>query len=230
MMIEATLALVAASVPQLSIASVASEAAPVIATTREERKSVSRWFARAGVARARYNTDARITTRGNVIPGSTAGVTDSTTLILEVGYDLSDDIAVIVMGGIPPSADVVGGGSVSSFGKLGHVRFGPAVVTVIHRLPAWRGIRPYVGAGGAHLFILKAKDGSVSNLKVRDHNGFVLQAGIEYRLSRKWELFADYKHVFLNVHATGFLAGEPVRAKVTLNPDLMTAGIKFHFD
>jgi outer membrane protein len=57
----------------------------------------------------------------------------------------------------------------------------------------------------------------------------VLQAGVEYRLSRKWELFADYKHIWLNVHAEGFLAGEPVRARVALNPDLISTGIKFHF-
>jgi hypothetical protein len=32
------------------------------------------------------------------------------------------------------------------------------------------------------------------------------------------------------VYATGSLAGEPVRAKVMLNPDLMSAGLKLHFD
>ena len=157
-------------------------------------------------------------------------MTDSTTLTVDVGYDLSDNVSVMFMGGIPPSADVIGKGSVSSFGKLGHVQFGPAVLTAVYRLPARHGFRPYVGAGGAHLFILKKKDGSVTELKVHDHNGFVLQAGVEYRLNRKWELFADYKHIWLNVHATGFLACEPVRAKVTLNPDLISVGVKFHFD
>jgi outer membrane protein len=157
-------------------------------------------------------------------------VTDSTTLTFDIGYDVSGDISVMVMGGIPPTADVIGQGSVASFGKLGHVRFGPAVVTVVYRLPAWRNFRPYVGAGAAHLFILKTDDRSVKDLKVQDNNGFVAQAGIEYRLSEKWELYADYKHVWLNVHARGSLAGAPVRANVTLNPDLISTGIKFHFD
>jgi outer membrane protein len=177
-----------------------------------------------------YNSSARITTNGAVIPASTAGVTDSTTVTFDVGYDLSDDVSVMLMGGIPPSADVIGKGSVSSFGKLGHVRFGPAVVTAVYRLPAWRRFRPYVGAGGAHLFILKTEDGSVRDLKVRDHDGFVLQAGVEYRLSRNFEIYADYKRIWLNVHARGVLADAPVRAKVTLNPDLISAGVKFHFD
>ena len=204
--------------------------AVIAAAAKDGRKPTSRWFVRAGVVRAHYNSGARITINGTVIPGSTADVTDSTTLTLDVGYDLSDEVSVMFMGGIPPSADVIGEGSVSSLGELGQVRFGPAVLTAIYRLPAWQGFRPYVGAGGAHLFILKTEDRSVKDLKVRDHDGFVLQAGVECRLSEKWELFADYKHIWLNVHARGVLAGAPVRATVTLNPDLISSGIKFHFD
>jgi outer membrane protein len=195
-----------------------------------EPRPPSRWFVRIGAVRALHNSSARITTNGNVIPGATAGVTDSTTLTLDVGYELSDDVAIMAMGGIPPSADVIGEGSVSSFGRLGHVKFGPVTLTAVYRLPAWHGARPYVGAGGAHLFILKTQDRSVTGLKVKDNDAFVLQTGIEYRLTREWELFADYKHIWLNVRARGFLAGEPVRARVTLNPDLISAGIKFHFD
>lgn len=189
----------------------------------------SRWFVRAGALGAFYNSGARIALDGNVIPGGTARVTDSKTLIFDIGYDLSDDWSVMVMGGIPPTAKVIGQGSVASFGELGKVRFGPAIVTAVYRLPEWHGFRPYVGAGGAHLFILKEYDRSVTQLKVHDDTGFVVQAGVEYRLSRKWELFADYKHVGLKVRADGYLAGEPVRARVTLNPDLFSTGIKFHF-
>jgi outer membrane protein len=110
------------------------------------------------------------------------------------------------------------------------VRFGSAILTAVYRFRDWHGLRPCVGAGGAHPFILKADDRSLKDLEVKDGNGFVVQAGVQYRLSRKWELFADYKHIWLSVHATGVLAGEPIRAKVTPNPDLMSVGIKFHFD
>ena len=192
-------------------------------------KKTSRWFVRVGALGAFYNAGARIALDGKVIPGGTARVTDSKTLIFDIGYDLSDDWSLMVMGGIPPTAKVIGQGGVASFGELGKVRFGPAIVTAVYRLPEWHGFRPYVGAGVAHLFILKEYDRAVTQLKVHDDTGFVVQAGVEYRLSRKWELFADYKHVGLHVHADGYLAGEPVRARVTLNPDLVSTGIKFHF-
>jgi outer membrane protein len=189
----------------------------------------SRWFVRVGALRALFDSGARITTDGSIIPGSSAGVTDSNTVIFDIGYDLSERVALMFMGGIPPTAKVIGRGSVASFEELGKVRFGPAVLSGIYRLPEWHGFRGYIGGGGAHLFILKAYDRSVTELKVHDSWGPVIQGGVEYRLSRKWEFFADYKHVWLKVNVEGFLAGEPVRARVTLNPDLISTGIKFHF-
>jgi outer membrane protein len=229
-MIETALSLLAARAIEPSPHAVPVQTMMPDAVKHGEKGPTSHWSVRVGVARALYNSDARITTRGNVIPGSTARVTDNTTLTIDVGYDLSEDVSVMLMGGFPPSANVVGEGSVSSFGKLGRVQFGPVVLTAVYRLSAWKGFRPYIGAGGAHLFILKTDDRAVKDLKVQDHNGFVLQSGVEYRLSRNWDLFADYKHIWFNVYATGSLAGEPVRAKVTLNPDLMSAGLKLHFD
>lgn len=226
-MIAAALALTTVGATAMPPPAVPAE--PTAAITANP-KPKSHWFARVGVLRAHYNDGARIKTDGHIIPESTVDVTDSTTLVVDVGYDISDDLSVMLTGGIPPSADVIGKGSIAGFGKLGHVRFGPAILTAVYRLPERRGLRPYVGAGGAHLFILKTEDRSFRDLKVKDGNGFVVQAGVEYRLNRKWELFADYKHISLKVHATGLLSGEPLRAKVTLDPDLISAGVKFNFD
>src|SRR3954468_6031454 len=109
-MIETAISLLTAGAVQAPTPPVASE--PVMAVPmRDERKPPNRWFARAGVARALYNSGARITTHGNSIPGSTAGVTDDTAVTVDIGYDLSDDVSVMFMGGIPPVANVIGKGS-----------------------------------------------------------------------------------------------------------------------
>jgi len=193
-------------------------------------KKTSRWFVRLGGLRAHYNSQARIASNGSRIEGSSARVTDSTTLTFDIGYDISDNVSVMFTGGIPPTADVIGEGTVSGYGEFGSVRFGPAILTAVYRLPDWQGFRPYVGGGGAHLFILRSHDGAVKDLKVHDNNGFVLQAGLEYRLDRRWDLFVDYKRLWLNVKAEGELAGAPVRARVTLDPDIISVGAKFHFN
>lgn len=200
-----------------------------LAQTSDSNVTMGRWFIRVGALRALYDSGATISNDRGIIPRASAGVTDSDTVIFDLGYDVSDRFALMFMGGIPPTAKVIGRGSVASFAELGKVRFGPAILSGVYRLPAWHSVRPYAGIGGAHLFILKAYDGSVAGLKVYDSWGFAVQGGAEYRLSRKLGLFADYKHVWLKVNAKGFLAGEPVRARVTLDPDLVSAGIKFHF-
>jgi len=235
LMIQATLSLLAVTGIQspdtvVTAPPVLVEAQQDIAPRHDVPRETSRWFGRVGIARAHYNSGARIVLDGDIVPGASAKLTDDTTLIVDIGYGLSDQWAVMATVGVPPRAAVVGRGSVSQFGKLGSVRFGPAIVTVVYRLPAWHRFRPYVGAGGAHLFILKSRDGGVTELKAHDSWGFVAQAGVEYPLGPKWALFADYKRIWLKVDADGQLAGEPVKAGVKLDPDLISAGIKFHFD
>jgi outer membrane protein len=165
----------------------------------------SRWFGRIGILGALYDSHARIAANGNVIPRATANVSDDLTVIFDVGY------------------------TVSSLGELGKVRYGPLILTGTYGWQ-WGAFRPYGGLGAAYAIILNDFDGSVSKLHVHNNWGFVLQAGIEYRLSRRWDLFLDYKRLWLDVKAEGFLAnGAPVRALVTLDPHLISSGVKFHF-
>jgi outer membrane protein len=235
--------MILAALPLLAAGSVASSemvanAPPPVPSKTEQSvapdnrkgRKTSRWFGRVGISRIHYNDGAAIALDGAVIPRASAEVTDNTTLTFDVGYDLSDRWAIMVMAGVPPRAAVIGEGSVAAFGKLGSVRFGPAILTAVYRLPEWHRLRPYVGAGGAHLFIIKTYDAAVTDLQAHDSWGVVAQTGVEYRLSEKWELYADYKHVWLRVRADGLLAGEPVKARVKLNPDVISAGIKFRFD
>jgi outer membrane protein W len=55
-----------------------------------------------------------------------------------------------------------------------------------------------------------------------------MQAGAEYNL-RGWNLFLDYKYVWISVDADGSLGNAPVTARVKLNPSLFSAGFKFRF-
>ena len=205
------------------------QAADAAAPVDSEPKTQSRWFARVGALGALYNSHATIATNGSLSPGATARVTDNVTLMFDIGYDLSDRFAVMLMAGVPPRPAVIGEGSVSSFGTLGSVLYGPVFLTGVYRLPEWRGFRPYVGAGVARAIVLRNHDGAVTQLKVHDNWGPALQAGVEYRLKGGRELFIDYKRLWLYVNAEGRLANAPVRARVTLDPDVISLGVKFHF-
>jgi len=207
-----------------------SERAEVATPMNGKPNNRSRWFVRLGSLGALYNSRATIAVSGNVIPGGTARATNNLTTIFDIGYNLSEHLSLIVMGGIPPRPYVIGGGTVTSLGKLAAVDFGPIILTAVYRLPQKGRFQPYAGTGVAHVFILGNHDAAVTKLKVHDNWGFALQAGAEFRLNKSWGLFVDYKRLWLRLNADGLLANAPVRARVTLNPDLVSAGLQFHFD
>lgn len=210
----------------------AISAAPTDSGRAKDRTSdeESRWFVRIGVLGAIYNSSATFAPNGRVLPGATAIISNNVTVMFDVGYDLTKKISVSLMGGVPPKPIIIGKGTVASLGELGKVRYGSAIFTGYYRLPRWGAFRPYVGGGAAYAIILKEHDRAVSQLKVHNNWGSVLQAGGEYELGRKWGLFLDLKEIWLAVNANGLLSGGvPVTARVKLNPSLFSVGIKYHF-
>ncbi|WP_258164128.1 OmpW family protein [Pseudomonas sp. 17104299] len=189
----------------------------------------TRWFVRVGPLWVPYHSGANIEINGVSIPGATAHARNNVTAMFDVGYEFTQNFSIMIMGGIPPRTAVNGGGTVESLGNLGSVRYGPIFVTGIYHLPQWHALSPYVGAGLAHAFILKDYDGAVSHLKVHSGSGTVIQTGIEYQWSKKWKLFVDYKHLWLHLNAHGSLQNTPVKARITLDPDLVSMGVKFQF-
>jgi outer membrane protein len=189
------------------------------------------WFARVGVLEAIYNSGARISTDAGTIPGASANVTSNTTVMFDIGYDPTANTYVMLMAGIPPKPDLNGTGTVSQFGKLGSVRYGPAILTGGYRIPVPGNLQPYIGAGFAYAITLHNYDGAVSDLHVHNNFGYALQAGVEYVITRKWQAFLDLKQLWLSVNADGSLGGlVPVAAKVKLDPTIISAGIKYRFN
>jgi outer membrane protein len=196
----------------------------------EHARPTSLWFARIGVLDAIYHPSATIATIGQTIPGATATVSDNLTLMFDLGYDVTENFSVQMMGGIPPKPTVTGERTVAALGDLGAVRYGPVFLTGTWRIPRWRGWRPYVGAGAVYAIILDNQDRTVSDLVVRNNVGLVLQGGVERPIANNLELFVDFKEVWLAVDAHGTLAGGvPVTARVTLNPSVVAFGVKFRF-
>ena len=189
----------------------------------------SGWFVRGGVLGALYDSHATIALSGQEIPGATAHARDNVTVVFDLGYNVTKNFALVLMSGIPPRTAVEGRGTVGPLGTLGAVRLGPIFLTGIYRLPEWGALQPYVGAGIAHAFILKDYDGSVARLHVQGNSGFVLQAGFEYRYSKSWGVFVDYKRLWLRLDADGLIENLPVTARVTLDPNLVSAGVRYQF-
>jgi outer membrane protein len=189
----------------------------------------SRWFARFGVLAVPYHSSTTIATDGQLVSGGTAEASSNMTVTFDVGYEVTKNISVSVTTGLPPKPHITGEGAVANLGMLGKVRYGPAFFTSYYRFPKTGRFQPYVGGGAAYAIIFKEFDGSVKNLQVHNNWGSVLQGGAEYELNSKYTLFIDFKEVWLSVNAHGVLSdGAEVRARVKLNPSLVTVGVKFH--
>jgi len=187
-----------------------------------------RWFGRIATLAAIYHSSATIATPPGVLPGATVTLDNNVTVGFDVGYDIDKHLTVTLALGIPPKPTITGEGSVTALGALGRVRYGPAIVTLCYRARVWNGFDVYAGPGTAYAIILKEHDAAVSQLDVHNNWGFVLQAGVERRFSGKWDVYADFKYVWLDVDADGLLAGGvPVTARVRLDPVLVSVGFKF---
>ena len=188
-----------------------------------------RCFTRLGVVVAPYHSSASIATNGQLLSGGTAKVSNNMTATFDLGCEITKNISASVTSGIPVKPHVTGEGTAAILGRLGEVRYGPAVFSGYYRFPKTGRFRPYVGGGAAYAIIFKEFDGSVKQLKVHNNWGSVLQGGAEYELNSKYIFFMDFKEVWLAVKAQGVLSdGTDVRARVKLNPSLVTVGLKFH--
>ena len=189
----------------------------------------SRLFTRLGLLIAPYHSSATIATNGQILSGGTAEASNNVSMTFDLGYEITNDISVSVTSGIPVKPHVTGEGAAAPLGILGKVRYGPMIVAGQYQFPKIGRIRPYVGGGAAYAIIFKNFDGSVKNLQVNNNWGSVVQGGAEYEVNSKYTLFVDFKEVWLAVNAQGLLSdGTAVKARVNLNPSLVTVGIKFH--
>jgi outer membrane protein len=190
---------------------------------------VGPWFSRVGFMVAPYHSSATIATNGQLLSGGTAKVSNNISVTFDLGYEITKSFSVSVTSGIPVKPHVTGEGTAASLGVLGKVRYGPAIFSGNYQFPKAGRFRPYVGGGAAYAIIFKNFDGSVKDLQVHNNWGSVVQGGVEYEANSKYTVFIDFKQVWLSVNADGFLSdGSAVKARVKLNPTLVTVGIKFH--
>jgi len=189
----------------------------------------SRWFTRVGFMVAPYHSSATIATNGQTLSGGTAEASNNMSLTFDLGYEITKNISVLVTSGIPVKPHVTGEGAAAPLGILGKVRYGPMILSGQYQFPKTGKFRPYVGGGAAYAVIFKNIDGSVKDLKVHNNWGSVIHGGTEYEVNSKYTFFVDFKEVWLAVNADGVLSdGTGVKARVKLNPSLITVGIKFH--
>ena len=188
-----------------------------------------KWFIKLGPGGVLFNSSAKLSTPLGQVPGASARAGNNLAALFGVGYFVTDNIAVELGAGIPPTTALDGRGTAAPLGTLGKVTYGPATLTATYHLKDFGAFQPYAGLGAGYAIIFDAKDGTVTNLSVKGAPAFVLQAGVDYAIDRNWAAFVDVKQLFFSVDAAGNLGPTPVTAKVRLDPTVVFTGIAYRF-
>ncbi|MES2262634.1 MAG: OmpW family outer membrane protein [Pseudomonadota bacterium] len=197
----------------------------------------SPWSLRAGPAGVFFNSRTEAQLGGQDAPGAELGVQDNATVAMEVGYAVTPDWTARFVFGIPPVSALTAQGTLKQYmppltGKLGSVRYAPAVLSLTHGLGQWGPLRPYLGAGINYTWVVADNDGDVANLKVRSAWGRVLELGVDWPIDRSWSAFADVRKLFVSTSATGTvpaLGGPPARVELRLDPVVLHIGVGYRF-
>ncbi|MGY2046591.1 OmpW/AlkL family protein [Methylobacterium sp. JK268] len=191
-------------------------------------------YLRVGAAGIWFDASAKVSVSGVRIPGGTARVKDNVAVIAEAGYHLTPNWSAALSVGIPPTTTLSGAGTLRSAGKLGDVTYGPAVISARYHLTGLGPIVPYLGGGVAYAMIFNTHDRALRTVKVDDNFGAVLVGGVDIPVTDRIGLFVDVKKFWLSADASfdqpaGNGLFRPGRARVTLDPVVLSAGVALRF-
>ena len=91
---------------QAACAQAASQSSESQGQTDANPSEQSRWYIRVGALDAFYDSSATIKVGGVTVPGATARVSDGGTVTVDVGYEVTRNISLLLMGGFPPKPSV----------------------------------------------------------------------------------------------------------------------------
>ena len=169
---------------------------------------------------------------GTPVPGAGLDADNGTTLGLEVGYSVTPELTARLTVGIPVKTDVSASGSVAAIGKVGDVTYGPGVLSATWTFRKFGVFRPYAGAGAAYLKVFSTHDAGVTDFRVGNAWGSVLQLGTDVDTGSRVGLFLDVKKIYLKTNVAGnvpALGGTPASARARVDPLVVHAGLSYRF-
>ncbi|MBO0733806.1 MAG: outer membrane beta-barrel protein, partial [Methylocapsa sp.] len=179
------------------------------------------------------------TERGLFLGASNVAIRPVYTLVLEAGYFITPNIALVLGTAVPPLSHFKATGLVAApvlgTNLLGSARYGEVVLFLQYRFTQFGPFQPYVGAGpGYALNFGNISDGLLTGFYWDQNFAFILQGGADYMLTPNWGVFVDAKKVFFSTDSGGFARSNlgvvvPVRAQVRVDPWVADVGITFKY-
>ena len=163
-----------------------------------------------------------------VPPGADAEVVNASTVLVTYERLLTPNIGVEFVLGWPPKIKAKATGSVAFLGDVLTARnISPVLLLNYHFMPT-EPFRPYVGIGVNYTRFVDIESTLASDVKMSDSTGLAIQAGVEYRLNKDWELFASIAKIDVKSKVVA-VGANVLTATVDFRPITYTAGVTRRF-
>lgn len=147
----------------------------------------------------------------------------------EIGHFVHPNFAVRLAGSTPAETYNLPAGSLAGLPNLGNDTSSNFTLTATFHPLRGNRFSPYIGGGIGLNKIWSTEDRLATDLKIKSAHGPVIQAGVEFDISRRFGVYVDAKKGFWSADASGFLGPAKVTAEAELDPILLSAGALFRF-
>lgn len=205
------------------------------ASSAAHAEDAGRWYVQGGPVGIVFNESTSLSVGGMPVPGAESQVSSEASLGVGLGYFITNEVSVIGLGGIPPTSEIKGSGSIAGL-TPGSIQYAPFVLTANYHFNKAGKFQPFVGAGITYTFILDEESRDIENLKAKNAFGPVLRAGFDYMIDDNQGVFFSVQKLFVDTKVTGTvasyvpgLAGAPASAEIDLDPVIIHAGYTYRF-
>ena len=149
----------------------------------------------------------------------------STTFAPELGfaYFFSRKMSAELMVNTSTHDVEVEGGS-----NLGSITLISPTLSLLHHLYIDEKWKPYIGAGLNYTAYTNEDAGDLTSIEYKNELGYVIQAGLDYRINDKWFINLDFRKIYLKTEVTGDNNTDQT-AEVNVDPIIFGFGIGRNF-
>jgi outer membrane protein len=117
--------------------------------------------------------------------------------------------------------------------NLGHAQIYPLSAILQWHLSEHGTIRPYLGAGVAHVILHNVNRAvgstSASGIRFKDPTGLVVDGGLEFNMNKRWGFYGDARYIPVESQSTATFVGTPASVKMKVRPLIVSAGLAARF-
>jgi outer membrane protein len=115
---------------------------------------------------------------------------------------------------------------------LGRAQIFPISAVLQWHLSEHGTIRPYLGAGVAHVILHDVNhsvSGTATGIHFKDPTGLVVDGGLEFNLSKRFGIYGDARYIPVETKSTASFIGTAAAVKMNVRPLIVSGGIAWRF-